>query len=214
MLPHAVFWDMDGTLIDSEPLHDEALVVALGKLGLKPPANLHERVLGQTAQDVYDMLRAEVGLDLAFDRWIALKYEHYLNEASKLKPRPGAVEIWNELKTRGIAQAVVSNSDRLIVEANIHALGLREAGLRSVTRNDVRMGKPHAEPYLRAAWLFGIDPANCAVMEDSLPGSESGLAAGMRTVYWPEAPGPGPAGALVAETAHDVRGFLGLQPRG
>ncbi len=214
MLPHAVFWDMDGTLIDSEPLHDEALVVALGKLGLKPPANLHERVLGQTAQDVYDMLREEVGLDLAFDRWIALKYEHYLNEAPKLKPRPGAVEIWNELKARGIAQAVVSNSDRLIVEANIHALGLREAGLRSVTRNDVRMGKPHAEPYLRAAWLFGIDPANCAVMEDSLPGSESGLAAGMRTVYWPEAPGPGPAGALVAETAHDVRGFLGLQPRG
>jgi HAD superfamily hydrolase (TIGR01509 family) len=210
MLPKAVFWDMDGTLIDSEPLHDEALVVALGKLGLRPPADLHERVLGQTAQDVYAMLRQEVGLDLPFDRWIALKYAHYLQEAPKLKPRPGAVEIWHDLRERGVAQAVVSNSDRLIVEANIHAMGLREAGLRSVTRNDVRLGKPHAEPYLRAAWLFDFDPADCAVMEDSLPGSEAGLAAGMRTVYWPEAPRPGPAGALVAQTAHDVRGFLGL----
>jgi beta-phosphoglucomutase-like phosphatase (HAD superfamily) len=195
MKPKAVYWDMDGTLIDSEPLHDEALVVALGKLGLPPPPKLHERVLGQTAQDVYAMLRSEVGLDLPFDRWIALKYEHYLKEAPKLKPRPGAVEIWHELRARGVVQAVVSNSDRLIVEANIHALGLQEAGLRS---------------YLRAAWLFEIDPADCAVMEDSWPGSQAGLAAGMRTVYWPEAAQPGPAGALVAETADDVRTHLGL----
>jgi len=210
MLPNAVFWDMDGTLIDSEPLHDEALEVALGKLGLQPPDNLHERVLGQTAQDVYLMLRDEVGLDMPFDRWIALKYAHYLQEAPKLKPRPGALEIWQDLKARGVIQAVVSNSDRLIVEANIHALGLQEAGLRTVTRNDVRLGKPHAEPYLRAAWLFELDPARCAVMEDSWPGSEAGLAAGMRTIYWPEAPQPGPAGALVAETAQDVRAYLGL----
>jgi HAD superfamily hydrolase (TIGR01509 family) len=210
MLPKAVFWDMDGTLIDSEPLHDEALVVALGKLGLTPPPNLHERVLGQTAQDVYAMLRSEVGLDLPFDRWIALKYDHYLKEAPQLKPRPGALDIWQELRARGVVQAVVSNSDRLIVEANIHALGLQEAGLRSVTRNDVRLGKPHAEPYLRAAWLFELDPTHCAVMEDSWTGSQAGLAAAMRTVYWPEAPQAGPGGALVAETADDVRAHLGL----
>jgi HAD superfamily hydrolase (TIGR01509 family) len=210
MTPSAVFWDMDGTLIDSEPLHDEALVVALRSLGLEPPPHLHERVLGATAQDVYEMMRAEVGLDLPFDRWIALKYDHYLSQAPKLQARPGAVEIWNDLEARGVRQAVVSNSDRLVVEANMRAIGLSRAGMRSVTRNDVRQGKPHAEPYLRAAWLLDVDPADCAVMEDSWPGALAGIAAGMRSIYWPEIPQPGPEGALVAETADDVRRFLGI----
>ncbi|MBX3567365.1 MAG: HAD family phosphatase [Rhizobiaceae bacterium] len=211
MTPKAVFWDMDGTLIDSEPLHDEALEVALSSLGLQPPADLHRRVLGIAAADVYEMMREEVGLDLPFDQWIALKYAHYLREAPRLKARPGAVEIWNDLKTRGVAQAVVSNSDRLVVEANIKTLGLAQAGMVTVTRNDVREGKPHGEPYLRAAWLLDLDPADCAVMEDSWTGTMAGLAAGMRSIYWPEVPQPGPQGALVAETAQDVRRFLGIE---
>jgi HAD superfamily hydrolase (TIGR01509 family) len=210
MTPKAVFWDMDGTLIDSEPLHDEALVVALRSQGLEPPPNLHQRVLGVSARDVYEMMCVEVGLDLAFERWIGLKYAHYLSQAPHLKPRPGAVEIWNDLEARGVRQAVVSNSDRLVVEANMKAVGLARAGARSVSRNDVREGKPHAEPYLRAAWLFDVDPADCAVMEDSWPGTMAGLAAGMRTVYWPETPQPGPAGSLAAATAADVRRFLGI----
>lgn len=210
MTPKAVFWDMDGTLIDSEPLHDEALEVALRSLGLQPPPDLHRRVLGIAAPEVYEMMRKEVGLDLPFDRWIAMKYAHYLREAPRLKARPGAVEIWKDLKARGVAQAVVSNSDRLVVEANIRTLGLAEAGMRTVTRNDVREGKPHGEPYLRAAWLFDLDPADCAVMEDSWTGTIAGLAAGMRSIFWPERPQPGPEGALVAETADDVRRFLGI----
>ena len=78
------------------------------------------------------------------------------------RPRPGALEIFRDLKALGVIQGVVSNSDRLIVDANIRAIDIHEAGMRTVSRNDVRDGKPYPEPYLRAAWLAGIDPEDCA----------------------------------------------------
>lgn len=210
MTPKAVYWDMDGTLIDSEPLHDAALVSVMRTLGLVPPADLHERVLGQTAADVYNMMHDEFGLTMPYPQWIARKYDYYLQHAPNLKPRPGALEIFRELEARGVVQAVVSNSDRLIVDANLRAVGIRLAGMKTVSRNDVRDGKPKPEPFLRAAWLTGIDPQDTVVMEDSVTGATAGLAAGMRTIFWPERPMTGPEGALVAGTAQDVRALLGL----
>lgn len=209
-LPKAVYWDMDGTLIDSEPLHEESLIVGLKSLGIAPPPNLHERVLGVAARPVYEMLRDEFGLRLSFEEWIPRKYTHYLENAPRLKARGGALEIFHDLKARGVVQAIVSNSDSLVVDANMRAIGLYEAGMRVVARNDVRQGKPDPEPYLRAAWLTEIDPAETVVMEDSHPGASAGLAAGMRTIFWPEAPMPGPDGAHVAGSADEVRGLLGL----
>ena len=209
-MPKAVYWDMDGTLVDSEPLHDLALSAALESVGIAPPADLHERVLGQAAYPVYEMMRDEFGLALPFDDWIRRKYDYYLLHAVTLRPRPGALEIFRDLQRQGAVQAVVSNSDRLVVDANLGAIGLVEPGLKSISRNDVREGKPHPEPFLRAAWLTGIDPAESFVMEDSFTGATAGVAAGMKTIFWPERPMDGPPGALVAESAADVRALLGL----
>ena len=202
---------MDGTLVDSEPLHDEALVSAMKSVGISPPPDLHERVLGIAAWPVYEMMRDEFGLKLPFDDWIRRKYDYYLKNAPGLKPRAGALEIFRDLERLGVVQAVVSNSDRLIVDANLRAVGIVEPGIRTVSRNDVREGKPLPEPFLRAAWLTGIDPADTVVMEDSFTGSRAGLAAGMRTIFWPERPMAGPDGALVANSAIEVRKLLGLR---
>ncbi|TIL31292.1 HAD family phosphatase [Mesorhizobium sp.] len=210
MTPKAVFWDMDGTLVDSEPLHEAALIAALHSVGIAAPANLHERVLGIAAWPVYEMLRDEFGLDLPFDDWIVRKYHHYLPMAETLKPRPGAIEIYNELRALGVAQAVVSNSDRLVVDANLRMVGLFYPGMKTISRNDVREGKPHAEPFLRAAWLAGVDPADAVAVEDSVTGSTAGLAAGMKTIFWPEAPMAGPPGAIVISSADELRAELGL----
>ena len=210
MTPKAVFWDMDGTLVDSEPLHEAALVAALRSVGIAPPTNLHERVLGVAAWPVYEMLRGEFGLDLPFDDWIVRKYDHYLPMAETLKPRPGAIEVFNALRALGVQQAVVSNSDRVIVDANLSAVGLIYPGMRTISRNDVREGKPHPEPFLRAAWLAGVDPADSVAIDDSVTGATSGLAAGMRTIFWPEAPMEGPPGAVVINSAAELRAQLGL----
>ena len=210
MTPKAVFWDMDGTLVDSEPLHEAALVAALRSVGIAPPTNLHERVLGVAAWPVYEMLRGEFGLDLPFDDWIVRKYDHYLPLAETLKPRPGAIEIFSELHERGVQQAVVSNSDRLIVDANLRAVGLFYPGMKTISRNDVREGKPHAEPFLRAAYLADVDPAHAVAVDDSWPGAMAGLAAGMKTIFWPGKPMEGPPGATVINIAEELRAQLGL----
>lgn len=210
MTPKAVFWDMDGTLVDSEPLHEAALVAALRSVGIAPPTNLHERVLGVAAWPVYQMLRSEFGLDLPFDDWIVRKYDHYLPLAETLKPRPGAIEIFNELRERGVQQAVVSNSDRLIVDANLRAVGLAYPGMKTISRNDVHEGKPHPEPFLRAAFLAEVDPSQAVAIDDSVTGATAGLAAGMRTMFWPEAPMAGPPGAVVINSAEELRAELGL----
>ena len=210
MTPKAVYWDMDGTLIDSEPLHERALVSALESEGISPPPDLHERVLGRAARPVYEMMRTEFGLTLPFEVWIARKYDFYLSNAASLKARPGALEIYRDLKKKGVVQAVVSNSDRLIVDANLRAIGIHEAGMKTVSRNDVREGKPHPEPFLRAAWLTGIDVADSVVMEDSPTGASAGLAARIRTIFWPQTPIDGPLGAQPAGSATEVRAHLGL----
>lgn len=68
------------------------------------------------------------------------------------------------------------------MEANLTAVGFRWPAQITVSRNDVRQGKPSAEPYLRAAWLLDVDPASCVVIEDSATGAQAGLEAGMRVV--------------------------------
>ncbi|MGX8010749.1 HAD family hydrolase [Mesorhizobium sp. ORM8.1] len=210
MTPKAVFWDMDGTLVDSEPLHEAALAAALRSVGVTPPTDLHQRVLGIAAWPVYEMLRDEFGLSLPFDDWIVRKYDHYLPMAETLKPRPGAIEVFNELRALGVEQAVVSNSDRVIVDANLSAVGLIYPGMRTISRNDVIEGKPHPEPFLRAAYLAGVDPKDAFAVDDSVTGATSGLAAGMKTIFWPEAPMAGPSGAIVINSAEELRAQLGL----
>jgi beta-phosphoglucomutase-like phosphatase (HAD superfamily) len=195
MKPKAVYWDMDGTLIDSEPLHEQALIAVLKSRGITPPANLHNRVVGIAARPVYEMMRKEFGLDLPFDDWILRKYVYYMEHAAQLKPRPGAIEVFRDLKAAGVAQAVVSNSDRLIVEVNLRMIGIDAPGIKTVTRNDVRAGKPDPEPFMRAAYLTGVEPAESCVMQ---------------TLFWPQQTMTGPDGSVHMGSLEALRTYLEL----
>ncbi|MGF1476025.1 MAG: HAD family hydrolase [Geminicoccaceae bacterium] len=191
----AILWDMDGTLVDSEPLHEAALVQALRHVDLSPPEEFHKHIVGRDAREVHAWCRQHLGLELELRDWLRLKYRTYFASVARLKPRSGAVDLFNELSTEGFAQAVVSNSDRMIVSANLDTVGLTDPGLITVSRNDVRDGKPLPEPYLRAAWLLQVDPKDCVVVEDSVTGAKAGLAAGMRTLFWPQTEMTVPEGA-------------------
>ncbi|EBV3599999.1 HAD family phosphatase [Salmonella enterica subsp. enterica serovar Virchow] len=201
---------MDGTLIDSEPLHERSLVAALRALGIDPPKDLHSRVVGVAARPVYDMFVAEHGLSIPFAEWIERKYAHYLANTHELLARPGAVEAYRALEQRGVPQVIVSNSDRIIVDTNMNALGLTRPAAKSISRADVRNPKPDPEPYLRAAYLVGVDPGDCAVIEDSVPGATAGVEAGMRTYLWAPEPTTPPAGAVLVLTPEELFYHLGL----
>ena len=203
-----VLWDMDGTLVDSEPLHERTLVHTLAQEGIVPPADLHERLLGQSTARIHEIFRTEFGLRASYRDWCTERQRLYLEQVATLQPRAGAMELFAWIQAQGLQQAVVSNADRIIVQANLYAVGLDAPDFISVSRNDVRVGKPDPEGYLRAAWLLGLAPAQALVIEDSPAGAQAGVAAGMTTAYWPQSAPVGhtsPAPATPALTVKDTQ---------
>lgn len=206
----AVFWDMDGTLVDSEPLHERALAASLKAEGLTAPQNLNEIVVGMSAVAIHGLFCKRYGLALSLERWVELYYRLYLDTIPELAPRDGALHVYAELDRHHVSQVVVSNSDRMIVDANLRATGVTRPGLKTVARNDVRLGKPDPEPFLRAAWLVGVPPEKAVVVEDSPLGAAAGLAAGMRTLFWPQKPIAGPEGAEWIGSIGELSQALGV----
>ncbi|MBN3724133.1 HAD family hydrolase [Burkholderia sp. Ac-20379] len=183
--PRAVLWDMDGTLALSEPLHMRTLLAALAHHGVQAGDELHPLMFGQTGREVHRIVRERFGIEADFDGWSAFRAARYVAEAPQLIARPGALEVWHAVQAAGLRQAVVSNAGRMLLEANLNALGLQAPELVTVSANDVRRGKPDPEPYLRAAYLLEVPATDCVAVEDSPTGAQAALAAGMRVLGWP-----------------------------
>ena len=182
-----VLWDMDGTLIDSEPVAADAMQLALAEVGISGLSGLHDWALGRAADEIYRWLVANHGLVEDEICWEERKLRHHLAEAERLRAFPDAIEVFRNLEAAGIPQAIVSNSDRMIMDRQLGSVGLSRPGLVTVSRNDVRNGKPDPEGYLRAAWLLGCEPTDCCVVEDSPSGIAAGRAAGATTFAVPHA---------------------------
>ena len=210
----AVLWDMDGTLADSEALHLSTLVAVLKQHGIEAGDDLHASIFGKTGREVHTYCRERFGIDFDYGPWSMARARHYLSEAPKMQPRPGALSVYHAVKTAGIRQAIVSNSSRMLLEAGLRALDLQDPQLISISVNDVRAGKPDPESYERAAWLLRIAPDEAIVVEDSPTGARAAIAAGMRVLGWPEhesATGTFPKGAEIVLTEHELAAALGVQ---
>lgn len=186
MTARAILFDMDGTLVDSERLHYDSMSAVVTAAGGVMSDEIAGAITGMSGAECHALLQRVAGLTPDFDEYIASKYRIYLETAPSLLMRAGASEALEFLTSLYIPFAIVSNSDRILMDASLNAVRLQRPGLITVARNDVRHGKPAAEPYLRAAYLLGIDVADCVVVEDSVPGAIAGHAAGMRVVGWPE----------------------------
>ncbi len=178
----AVAWDIDGTLIDSEPLHQRGLVAASAALGVDLSDVEPEAFRGVHAIDIWKALKPRFPAGSLFSTWIAGIEGYYVEHAGELEPNPGALEAMRELAARGVAQACVSNSGRRIVDANIEALGVGEIIAFSLSLDDVTSGKPDPEPYLKAARRLGPEPHATVAVEDSGAGARSARAAGLYVV--------------------------------
>jgi HAD superfamily hydrolase (TIGR01509 family) len=178
----AVAWDIDGTLIDSEPLHQRALVAASAALGVDLSDIEPEAFRGVHAIDIWEALKSRFPAGSLFKTWIAAIEGYYVAHVGELEPNPGALEAMRNLAERGIAQACVSNSGRTIVDANIEALGLGKIIAFSLSLDDVSSGKPDPEPYREAARRLALPAAAVVAVEDSGAGARSARAAGLYVV--------------------------------
>ena len=180
-----MLWDLDGTLVDSEPVHGMAFYRAIKELDLKIPENNEIDLLGKSEVDVLQVV-LEIGGNLSLSVWRKLKWRHYLAVSNNISVIGDVVEIIEELTAVGFDNAVVSNSNREILNLNLSVVGLDKYFDVSISRDDVKNGKPAPEGYLTAASRLGFEPGECAVVEDSIPGATAGIDAGMTTILAPQ----------------------------
>ena len=179
----AVIFDMDGVLLDSEPLHYEAVRLILEEQGVEFPIEDYFRYLGTTLTSTWDDLCERYPIAMYFEqfeaRYNADVLKQYQAGAPLIRGARGLVE---QLRNAGVPIAVASSSHREWVEAALTGAGLRDYFDQTTAGNEVSMGKPSPEIYLKAAEKLGFDPANCVAIEDAPAGVESAKAAGMSVV--------------------------------
>ncbi|QCI67110.1 HAD family hydrolase [Phreatobacter stygius] len=179
MSHHAVAWDIDGTLVDSEPRHHRALVSASRAWGVDLSDLSDQAFRGVHMGDVWQAIRARYPAGLGRADWLAAINADYAADPAAMMPMPGAVETITRLARRGVPQICVSNSSRVIVDANIAALGIGGCLIGSISLDDVAAGKPDPAPYLDACRLLHLVPHQVIAVEDSLSGARSARAAGL-----------------------------------
>jgi HAD superfamily hydrolase (TIGR01509 family) len=176
-MTRAVAWDIDGTLVDSEHLHHTALMTVSARYGV-PITAADTRFIGVSMDQVWSMLRDSYPRQLRESEWEQAITQTYLSRASQLRAFPGALQAMAALQQAAIAQCCVSNSSRIIVAANLAAIGALPYLAFAISRDDVVRGKPDALPYLEACRRLQLAPADVLVVEDSETGLSSARAAG------------------------------------
>jgi HAD superfamily hydrolase (TIGR01509 family) len=181
----AVIFDMDGVLVDSEPLYDLATTEFLRRRGVAADPRFYDTLRGLGLLEVWAALADRYRLsqsveDLAVEATRDL--DRFFGDRGRLEPMPGARELVMELAMAGSALAVASSSPGRRVADLLGRLGLARWFAVVVSGDEVRRGKPDPEIFLTAARRLGLDPEGCAVVEDSERGVAAALDAGMRCV--------------------------------
>jgi HAD superfamily hydrolase (TIGR01509 family) len=206
----AVLFDMDGLLVDSEPLWFEAERSVMARMGATWAETDQEQLIGGSLGNSVAYMRARAATPAEPEqvgRWLLDTMAALMTERG-VPLMPGAAELLAEIAAAGIPRALVTSAQRQIMDAVIASTGL--AFGVTVCAEDVSRGKPDAEPYLQAAALLGEPPGGCVALEDSPRGIASAQAAGCPVIAVPSvlsaAPtaGPGRPGPTVVASLREV----------
>ena len=219
-LPGAVLFDMDGLLVDSEPLWTIAEEkVAQSLDGVFTP-ELKARMIGKRIDLAVGILLEGLGTPAAAAADPAEVGRHLMVEtaalfAADVRLQPGALELLDALAKAEVPLALVSSSFRLLVDAALTSVGADRFAV-TIAGDEVMHGKPDPEPYLTAAKRLNVVPGRCVVLEDAPSGMASAVAAGCGCVYVPTFPsqeGDEPLPDRVVERASLQQVDLGLLSR-
>lgn len=193
-LPAAVLWDMDGTIVDTEPAWVAAETALAHRHGREWTEEDGLSLVGNSLLTSAHQIRERLGLDLAPEAIVEELLDGVVESVRESVPwRPGARELLAELQADGVPCALVTMSyTRLVAPILEH---LPEGTFTAVVTGDqVTYGKPHPEPYLAAAAALGLEPGDCVAVEDSATGATSAETAGCAVLvvpnHVPVPPGP------------------------
>ena len=182
----AVVFDMDGVLVDSEPLHTRAITLVLAEHGLRWDEAEGRDYIGLTDVESFTALKARHRLEgdprAMARRWAECAARLVQEHA---RPLPGVPAVPLELRRRGYRLALASSSRPSLIAATLAAIGVEHVFEVVVSATEVGRGKPAPDIFLEAARRLGVLPDRCLVVEDSYNGVCAALAAGMRCVAIP-----------------------------
>ncbi len=177
----AVIFDMDGVLVDSEPMHTAVSIETMAYYGVTIDENDMERFAGMTMQSIFSTLKSENNIKDPIESILARQeagmLKHTLEDPQT--PIAGIPEILAYLKQHKIPAAVASSSPKNLVKTVIDRLNIAASFEFLLSGEEVRHGKPNPEIYLAAAKALQVQPKDCVVIEDSKNGTLSAKAAGM-----------------------------------
>lgn len=179
-------FDMDGLLVDSEPVARQAWEKVVQQYGRILDDETHSRIVGLRLEETSVLLQAR--LDIPADPTeLARKKEAYLAQLSMegVPPMPGLDELMAELQLRQVPWGVATSNRRAFVTQVLQQLGLWSTCQSLTTGQDVQRGKPAPDIYLLAAERMAIAPEFCLALEDSVPGAQAARSAGMVTIAIP-----------------------------
>jgi HAD superfamily hydrolase (TIGR01509 family) len=185
----AVIFDCDGTLVDSEPLARTAWERTLLPYGYALTEADAETSVGLPYARVHAYFAARAALPDADAFWGEFTGELFGLIDADLVVFDDAVEAARSLRSRGVPVAVASSSPRDRLSRTLERAGLLDAFDVVVSGDEVEHGKPAPDMFLLAASRLGVEPATCVVVEDSPPGVQAGVAAGMFTLAVCRVPG-------------------------
>ena len=181
----AVLWDMDGTLVDTEPYWVATEFAMADKYGGRWSQEHAMNLVGNALLDSADYIREHMGIERTPQQIVDELLDGVVARVEENVPwRPGARELLHDLNAEGVPCALVTMSWQRFVDPILEQL---PAGLFAsvVTGDRVRFGKPHPEPYLTAAAELGLSPADGLAIEDSDTGATSAVAAGCTVLCVP-----------------------------
>ncbi|EGG31622.1 HAD family hydrolase [Paenibacillus sp. HGF5] len=180
----AFIFDMDGVIIDSEPLHFEVDIQVMNYYGSSITHEQLEKYVGMTNPEMWAAIKHEHQLAQSVSEIIEYQLSNKIEmlTSREMEPIDGIRELLAELKARRIPAAIASSSPPVFITAVLRKFDLLDQFECVVSGEEVEKGKPAPDVYLKAAELLGVEPEHCMVLEDARHGVAAAKAAGMTCI--------------------------------
>ena len=184
----AIIFDLDGLMVDSEPLAKRAWSTLLAGYGHALDLGTTHALLGLRLMDSSRLIKERFNLPLSVEQIADRRADIFLKSLpGNLKPMPGLVELLNAVDSRGLTRAVATSSPSFYAPVALREVGVAGGFAAIITGDMVDRGKPDPDIYLEAANALAVCPTGCLALEDSPNGVKAAKAAGMRCVAVPNA---------------------------
>jgi HAD superfamily hydrolase (TIGR01509 family) len=206
--PDAVIFDMDGLMLDTEPLYRRSWQDAAQAMEREISDELYATFIGRGTDDCMRMLGAHFGPEFMLSEFLQRSRAAWRECVTQrgIPHKPGLLELLEFFDAHALPRAVATSTKR---ENALFCLGELAARFHAIaTGDEVQNGKPAPDIFLLAASRLGVAPATCLVLEDSDAGARAARAAGMNVVVVPDLLPPSPHATHVCASLLEVRNLL------